>query len=139
MPQTYIVAVEPAATGRTCRSDVSYSRSSGPRPGNAGTCGEDHDCMAISLGAPTMQPAQRAEEETRNPPRAPTMQPAQRAEQETRNPPRAPTMRVRVTRRRSPRDLYLHSTLCGLLNPVSGKSAQRRRARWLQCRLIQLT
>ena len=31
-----MVAVGPAATGRTWRSEVSYSRSSGPRPGNAG-------------------------------------------------------------------------------------------------------
>src|SRR6478752_868421 len=49
MPQTYMVAVSPADTGRTCRSAVSYSRSCGPRPGSTGTFGACHDCMPSTL------------------------------------------------------------------------------------------
>src|SRR6478672_10502428 len=52
MPQTYMVAVSPAVTGRTCRSAVSYSRSCGPLPGSTGTVGACHECIPSTLRCP---------------------------------------------------------------------------------------
>ena len=45
MPHTYIVAVGPGVTGRTCASAVSNNRNGGPDPGTVGTAISDQDCM----------------------------------------------------------------------------------------------
>src|ERR1700712_5998684 len=55
MPQTYMVAVSPADTGRTWRSALSKRRSWGPRPGTSGTFGADHDCMGSTLRLESVQ------------------------------------------------------------------------------------
>src|SRR6187551_2891139 len=50
MPHTYMVAVSPAATGRTCWSALSKRRNGVPTPVSCGTVGAGHDCMAPTLG-----------------------------------------------------------------------------------------
>src|SRR5580693_793925 len=61
-----MVAVGPAATGRTWRSEVSYSRNSGPRPGSVGKGADGQDRIPSTLGPATMRAVQRPEEEAGN-------------------------------------------------------------------------
>src|ERR1700722_3449160 len=61
-----MVAVGPATTGRTWRSEVSYSRNSGPRPGSVGKGADGQDRIPSTLGPATMRAVQRPEEEAGN-------------------------------------------------------------------------